>query len=376
MTSVDGSDTPMAAAATCASCGDVIGTEAAFCETCGTAVGRAGVDTASAIPTAPPSTAAVPTARPAGAGAACLACGGTVLADGFCDTCGNRAPTVRDHWTESPSSWVGGVCDKGIVHSRNEDALALSAGAEPGSFAALVVCDGVTSAPDSDQASIAAARAARDRLAADAADLIGGGHEGHGGPATRVSAWSVAIEAACALAQRATAAVAASLGSPTDPPACTFAAAVVDQDVVMVGWCGDSRVYWLGDDGDARQLSRDHSLGTEMIAAGIDPAVAEADPDSHTITRWLGADSTTPTPEIVSMPIDRPGWLLVCSDGLWNYASGAPRLLELVRAAQTDGAESPTAVAESLAAFANNSGGHDNISVALARIGSVDRKDM
>ena len=159
MTSVDGPDTPTVAAATCVNCGDVVGAAAAFCETCGTAVGATAAVPTAAVPTAAVPTAAVPTDAVAtapqptgpapGTGATCPACGGTVLADGFCDTCGNRAPTVRDHWTESPSSWVGGVCDKGIVHSRNEDALALAAGAEPGSFAALVVCDGVTCAPDS-----------------------------------------------------------------------------------------------------------------------------------------------------------------------------------------------------------------------------------
>ena len=95
---------------------------------------------------------------------------------------------------------------------------------------------------------------------------------------------------------------------------------------------------------------------------------AEQDPTAHTITRWLGADSANSSPDTVTLDVAGSGWLLVCSDGLWNYASSPAELAALVAAARADGATSPTAIAESLAAYSNDRGGHDNISVALARV--------
>ena len=52
------------------------------------------------------------------------------------------ARSPRDHWTEQPAPWIGGVCDKGIVHTANEDAMALAATPD-GTLSILVVCDGI-----------------------------------------------------------------------------------------------------------------------------------------------------------------------------------------------------------------------------------------
>ena len=163
--------------------------------------------------------------------------------------------------------------------------------------------------------------------------------------------------------------VARALGDPDEPPSCTFVAAVVDGDLIATAWCGDSRSYWLPDAGPGEQLTTDHSLGTEMIRDGMTREQAEASPDCHTITRWLGADSVDPTPDYRTRLVDGPGWLLVCSDGMWNYASDPVRLVELIREAEAAGAVDATAIAESLAAYANACGGHDNVTVALARCG-------
>jgi serine/threonine protein phosphatase PrpC len=290
----------------------------------------------------------------------CLACGAEVADDGFCSVCGHKARTRRDHWTETHGDRVGAVCDKGIEHARNEDAMATGVGAS--GVIAIVVCDGVTTAPESDRASLAASLAAREVLLA--------GPAAEGSPAQRLSAWEPVLVASCRVANAEAVAVARALGDPPEPPSCTFVAAVVDDDLIATAWCGDSRAYFLADPAGGvagEQLSIDHSLGTEMIRRGMTREQAEADPTSHTITRWLGADSLDPTPEFRAMQVTAPGWLLVCSDGLWNYASGADELGALVARAQADGATSPTAIAESMAAWANQQGGHDNITVALVR---------
>jgi serine/threonine protein phosphatase PrpC len=98
--------------------------------------------------------------------------------------------------------------------------------------------------------------------------------------------------------------------------------------------------------------------------------VAEADTRAHAITRWLGVDSGAPVPSTVTSTVDGPGWLLVCSDGLWNYCSGAAAvgdLIESITASLGLAQPEPLAVAEALVAWANDQGGHDNITAAVLR---------
>ncbi len=63
---------------------------------------------------------------------------------------------------------------------------------------------------------------------------------------------------------------------------------------------------------------------------------------------------------------------MVCSDGLWNYAS-SPAAIGTLVAPVADGVadpasdDDPLGVAERLVAWANEQGGHDNITAALAR---------
>ncbi len=284
------------------------------------------------------------------------------MADGYCTTCGGKARSQRDHWCEQPAPWVAGVCDRGISHARNEDAMALAALAEE-RFAAVVVCDGVTTAPDSDKASLAAARAACSSLVAAPRSA------GSSSKAAVVSRHAEVLLAAADEAHSATVAVARTLGNPTEPPSCTFIAAVDEGELVSVAWCGDSRAYWMPDDGLALQLMTDHSLGAEAMKAGKSRVEAEADPAFHTITRWLGADSVDPTAEVVSHTLVGSGWLLLCSDGLWNYASEADALCGVLRAAAVDAGGNPAELADRLVEWANGQGGHDNITAAVVRHG-------
>jgi serine/threonine protein phosphatase PrpC len=70
------------------------------------------------------------------------------------------------------------------------------------------------------------------------------------------------------------------------------------------------------------------------------------------------------------MTLTEPGWLLVCSDGLWNYCSAAEDLADLLHtnSSTSPAAAEPLALAEALVSWAKAQGGQDNISAALARI--------
>jgi serine/threonine protein phosphatase PrpC len=274
-------------------------------------------------------------------------------------------PVWRDHFSEEPAPWAAGVCDRGISHARNEDAMALGPADAAAKLVAFVVCDGVTSAPNSDIASLAACRAARTVFEVLPAELAA---TPPASPALHVQRLCQALVDAGVAAQAEAKASADRVGNPTNPPSCTFAAAVAHDGLIAAGWVGDSRVYWLPDDGEAQQLSVDDSWATQQIRQGVAREVAEADPQAHAITRWLGADSPATEALCATVEVgDTPGWLLVCSDGLWNYVSLAADVRALVATHMaTD--PSPIAIADQLVAFANSKGGHDNITAALARL--------
>ena len=79
-------------------------------------------------------------------------------------------------------------------------------------------------------------------------------------------------------------------------------------------------------------------------------------------------------PRPAATTVTGPGWLLVCSDGLWNYCSPAADVRDLVRtSAAAD--PTPTAVASALVDFANAAGGQDNITAVLARVPAVPPTD-
>jgi protein phosphatase len=142
----------------------------------------------------------------------------------------------------------------------------------------------------------------------------------------------------------------------------TLTATLVDGDAVSIGHVGDSRAYRLRD-GALEQLTQDHSLVAELERSGqLTPEAAEHHPQRSIITRALG-----PEPEV---EVDththhaRGGDVYVlCSDGLTGMISDA-ELASLVSAAPT-----LEAAAESLVRAANQSGGKDNITVVLFRLG-------
>jgi serine/threonine protein phosphatase PrpC len=290
---------------------------------------------------------------------ACTNCGGTYAADGYCETCGSRRANPRDHFSERPAPWVAGVCDRGVRKAENEDAMALSAEAGQGGRAVLVVCDGVSNTVHSELASLSAARAARDHLTRSRP-------QGIDTQGSRAAALRTTLVDACDAAWKGV--IEHTPGGVENPPSCTFTAGVVQESLLVVANIGDSRAYWLPDQGEALAVTVDDSVAAEQIAAGMPRAEAEQGPQGHAITRWLGIDGPEGPPKVTSAQLEGAGWVLLCSDGLWNYCSEAADLADLVRHHAETASGEPLAVADALVAFANEKGGQDNITVALARI--------
>ena len=262
---------------------------------------------------------------------------------------------------------MAGVSDRGVRHFRNEDFFSLG---EAAGYRAAVVCDGVSNSPRADEASAAAAGAIRDALMAGlqagAPDLPG------------------LMEAAFAEAQGAVAALTGRHGKPEettvpDLPANTAVAALARTSPIapgadgeiIVGWIGDSRAYFVDRQGGARLLTKDHSWINEVLDAGtMTRTEALGSKHAHTVTKTLGgapgADGRPDAPSVTRVALSEPGWLILCTDGLWNYAPEPPELAAWVRRLVPVPADA-LALCRALTAEAVRLGGRDNVTVvALA----------
>ena len=96
---------------------------------------------------------------------------------------------------------------------------------------------------------------------------------------------------------------------------------------MTVCWLGDSRAYWLARPRPAGPGAHHGRLVARGDGRGrlLSEADALASPQAHVVTGWLGADSATLRAARGEVRAARPGVLLLCSDGLWNYEPDAAR---------------------------------------------------
>jgi serine/threonine protein phosphatase PrpC len=351
----------------CPACGEDLVDGARFCEACGapadgaaTSAGTGGTATeaSGAADTTEASTASTASTEssPTATAARCERCGGDVDADRYCTSCGHRAlePVEVDD-----RSSLAFATHRGRRHARNEDAGALAATGE--GWPVLVVADGVSSSPNPDRAASAAVAGAAQHLAdrpfTGEGDLLG--------------AVVVGNEAASAVPEA---------GDPHwaedgSHPACTVVVAVVTDAAVHMANVGDARGYVVRPDGSGAwactQLTADDSVAALAVADGVDPEVALASPGGHAITAWLGADARRLDPNRAHHPVAPDDLVLVCSDGLWNYAATDAAMGELLTAVLPPAerlSASLAGVCEQLVSWANEQGGVDNITVALAAV--------
>lgn len=263
----------------------------------------------------------------------------------------------RDNVRRGPTPWAGGATHVGSKASPNQDALAIAATSSPVNRSAIVaVSDGVSTSPHSDVASQIAVDRATDTLIGVLTD-----RQHSDEPRGLAQALRDAV-------QTANAAIVDAAGDDTDGYACTLVLALLHRGFVMVANMGDSRAYWFGDDHTDMMLTTDDSMAQLSIELGATRDVAEAGRQAHAITKWLGPNAPDLEPQLGGFRVAGPGWLLVCSDGLWNYASSAQDL----RAVWDSLSRPEDATAETLAGllidWANARGGHDNITVGLVRV--------
>lgn len=270
----------------------------------------------------------------------------------------DTAATLRVDLTDAAAARGDVACAShiGLRHETNQDAAALGIDGS-GHHIVLVVADGVSSTEGAEECARVASHTARDYLAA-----------------TMDQGLPINDDDTVTLFERTFQKAHEAVVSGSGPiGACTLAAAVATHDRIVVGNIGDTRTYWFPDDGDPIRLSIDDSMAQAQMDLGLSREEAERGIGAHAITKWIGASATDVAPRVMAYQPQQSGWLLVCSDGLWNHVPDAgdlARLMaDLVSKAHTDdhGHASPAGVADGLIAHANNCGGHDNITVALWR---------
>jgi PPM family protein phosphatase len=304
----------------CLNCGTVVLVNDQFCEECGKSLTAIGCEKCGAEPEA-------------------------IDDEGFCSVCGFRKE-VQERLEITIDSHLAGVSDRGLRHHRNEDYLALQT--VNNNTHILVVCDGVSSSSNPHLAAQAACGSA-------CTALITAIKQKENPESGIKSAVAAALSSLCNIAY--------TKSIYSEPPSTTLVAAVVQQNTATIGWLGDSRAYWISANG-SRQLTKDDSWLSEVVTTGkMTEAEARISPQANAITRWLGADVLDDgVPSIINFTIPGPGYLLLCSDGLWNYAPQPRQLAKLIQ--QTSNTDAIT-ISHSLVEFARHCGGHDNITVAL-----------
>jgi protein phosphatase len=141
----------------------------------------------------------------------------------------------------------------------------------------------------------------------------------------------------------------------------TVVAAIVVGSQAYLANAGDSPAY-LVRAGQTEQLTRDHGLVAEQVEAGmIREEDAEHHPYRHILTRCLGAEANVEVELYPPRELQAGDVLVLCSDGLTEHVR-KPEVAAL--AATSD----PTEAAQELIDLANQRGGHDNITVVVARI--------
>jgi protein phosphatase len=242
--------------------------------------------------------------------------------------------------------------DTGIVRKFNEDSIATDSG-----IGLMILADGMGGYMAGDVASALAISVVKGELAT----ALGSPEPVGNDTANRDLPQSLALRSAAEKANQMILRVARK-NTQCQGMGTTLTLALFHEDRISIAHVGDSRLYRLRYD-RLEQLTMDHSLLQGQVAAGlIDSGDAKLSHNRNLVTRALGKEETV---EVDVRDEDvLPGDIyLVCSDGLNDMVEDADIELALCELK----ANLPLA-ANLLVQMANDNGGHDNVSVVLARV--------
>ena len=150
-------------------------------------------------------------------------------------------------------------------------------------------------------------------------------------------------------------------GSPGKGPATTLTMVTLTWPRAYLVHVGDSRAYYLRG-GRLRQLTRDQTTGEYMVDVGAwtEDQAARAKVGGN-LTSALGGQEMTPAVGLIDL---EPGdVLLLCTDGLTKHVAD-PQIAEVL-----GGAGNAEAMCRELVQKALQTGGSDNVTVIVAKLG-------
>lgn len=148
----------------------------------------------------------------------------------------------------------------------------------------------------------------------------------------------------------------------------TIVAALMWDNIVVIGHVGDSRAYRITELG-IEQLTQDHSLVNALVQSGqLTSEEAENHPRKNVLTRAIGTDDDVEV-DVRLLEWNQDDLLLLCSDGLTNRVN--ERKIHLI----TRGEQTLEVAADHLIALANEAGGEDNITLVLCDFRHVANRE-
>ena len=140
----------------------------------------------------------------------------------------------------------------------------------------------------------------------------------------------------------------------------TVTAMMVYGENAWFGHVGDSRAY-LVRDGEICQVTEDHSLVQEQVAAGlITPEQAKSSLIRNIITRSIGFEREVEV-DTAAVPLQRGDKFLLCSDGLTGHLDD-DEILDIMETLNR------RTVPAHLIDVANSRGGEDNTTVVMTEV--------
>ena len=137
----------------------------------------------------------------------------------------------------------------------------------------------------------------------------------------------------------------------------TCVAAYIDPKYIYIVNVGDSRAYYMDDNG-LHQITSDHTFVNMLLQQGrIGPEEVHTHPKRNMLTKAVGVEKII-KPDFFRMKREEKFTLLLCSDGLSGYCSDE-EIYEIMKSTPLD------EVSKALIDLALSKGGRDNITLAI-----------
>lgn len=248
----------------------------------------------------------------------------------------------RSHIPGTFEVQMSGACDTGIARDHNEDAIAIQEDDGRG-YHLAIVCDGMGGHSAGEVASALAVSVISDFVSQNF---------------DKVEPFELLREAFSLASDQID--EQAAFNPTAHGMGCTCVVVLGVRDRIWVAHAGDSRAYRVRN-GDAEQLTVDHTMVQELVEQGLLTAEQAAiHPYRGRISRCLGHGKSKSDADVGEFVLDKGDNLLLCSDGL-SDAVPVDEIVALV--GQRDVRDASRRLIEA----ANKAGGPDNISVIVMR---------